>query len=301
MVFEFFSFRKIANAGLLVTGLLWSAHSNAQLGFNTYGSFLDIKVVVDGVKRPVHYGRGKLYIEALKNKEYEIHVHNLGDATVAVAVAVDGLNSFDAKRTSAGLATKWVIKPRDNLIVKGWQLNNSDVRRFLFTTEEKSVGAKLGHTSDLGNITVVAFRQKTPLVRPQEVVKGDTRQRGPAGGKSPGLYGLGGVGSGKSVGAANSAGANMTPNFKSAPGAVDPAGGAPVNDSYAATGQGTYAKNDISMVNLDLEPRPFLTRTVRYEFRDALIKLGVIPAEDPLSRREQGNGYLPVQYAPDLR
>jgi hypothetical protein len=52
---------------------------------------------------------------------------------------------------------------------------------------------------------------------------------------------------------------------------------------------------------MDLEPQPAGEITIRYEFRDALSRLGVLPrpqpqpryAPDPLERRERSKGFSP--------
>jgi len=82
---------------------------------------------------------------------------------VAVALSVDGLNSIDARHTSAWDAHKWVIEPYGTISVRGWQMSGESARRFYFTTERDSYAAKLGQAPNLGLITAVFFRERQPV------------------------------------------------------------------------------------------------------------------------------------------
>lgn len=119
-----------------------------------------VEILVDG--RPVteYAARGRRYVEALENAEYELRIHNPTGSRVAVALAVDGLNSIDARHTSAWDAHKWVIEPYGTIHVRGWQMSSENARSFYFTTERDSYAAKLGQTSNLGLITAVFFRER---------------------------------------------------------------------------------------------------------------------------------------------
>jgi hypothetical protein len=55
--------------------------------------------------------RAAWYIEALKSREYAIQLRNPFGVRVAVALSVDGLNTIDARQTSAADARKWVLDP----------------------------------------------------------------------------------------------------------------------------------------------------------------------------------------------
>src|SRR6267154_1107167 len=122
-----------------------------------------VEVLVDGRPATEYAARGRRYVEALENAEYEVRVHNPTSSRVAVALSVDGLNSIDARHTSAWDAHKWVIEPYGTINVRGWQMSSESARRFYFTTERDSYAAKLGQTSNLGLITAVFFRERRPV------------------------------------------------------------------------------------------------------------------------------------------
>ncbi len=56
-------------------------------------------------------------------------------------------------------------------------------------------------------------------------------------------------------------------------------------------------------MNLDLDSRPAAEVTIRYEYYDALVKLGVFPhprpREDTLRRRERARGFKDSRYSPE--
>src|SRR4051812_32653899 len=68
----------------------------------------ELEVLVNGRPLTEYYARGRTYIEAIQGAEYELRGRNLSPDRVAVALSVDGLNTVDARHTSAWNASKWV-------------------------------------------------------------------------------------------------------------------------------------------------------------------------------------------------
>src|ERR1051326_8966806 len=97
-----------------------------------------VEILIDGRPIPEYAARGRRYVEAIENAEYELRIHNPLGTRVAVALSVDGLNSIDARHTSAWDAHKWVIEPYGTIYVRGWQMSSENARRFYFTTERDS-------------------------------------------------------------------------------------------------------------------------------------------------------------------
>lgn len=257
-------------AVLLAAALLAPAPAPAA----TSGAF-SVEVLVNGVPLTEYSARGTTYVEALAGREYSLRLSNRSGERVAVALAVDGLNSIDARTTAAWHAAKWVLGPWETVSIDGWQTSSRSARRFFFTTEERSYGAWLGRTADLGVITAVVYREQPPPPPPQPILGGEGRRRDTD---------------------ANAA------QEKAAPGA---ARGAPVpapSDDLAATGIGRKVDNPVRRVHLQLDPRPRATVRIRYEYRPALVRLGVLPAPlppDPLERREHARGFSDLEFAPD--
>jgi len=235
----------------------------------------DLEVLVDGRPLAEYYARGKTYVEALKGAEYELRVRNPTSDRVAVALSVDGLNTIDARHSSAWNSSKWVIEPYQSITIGGWQMSTERARRFYFTDEGDSYGAKLGQTANLGNISVVVFRERRRSIsidRPRPMYP-DDRDRSEK---------------------------EKAPSKSTESRGVDSAArsSAPVtNDDYAATGIGRSVRNDVRWVDMELESQPAAELTIRYEYYSALLKLGVVPPRNiepyPIRRREDSRGFSP--------
>jgi hypothetical protein len=251
-----------------------------------YGSF-GVEVLVEGGPLEVIYGRGRRYVEAREGAEYDLLVRNPLPVRVAVALSVDGLNTIDARRTSAWESSKWVIEPYGSIRISGWQMSSSRARRFYFTTERDSYAARLGRASDLGVITAVFFRESTPRthpVTPPPYYEPRPRDRSGAPKENESMRA-----EGSERRSRDSAGATAArPRYD--------------DDGYAATGIGRSVGHDVTWIQLPLERTPAAEVTVRYEYRDALVKLGLLPRpwrDDALRRREGARGFEEPRYSPE--
>jgi len=252
-------------------------------------SAVSVDVIVNGRSLPQYDAKGRRYIEALENAEYELRVHNPLGVRVAVALSVDGMNTIDARHTSAQDAHKWVIQPYGTITVQGWQMSSENARHFYFTTERESYGAKIGQTANLGVISAVVFRErKTIWTTPVVPGRGEDGQRKEQSRsrdeRAP-------------TESSKSAGTSGYPSTAKSPPSYPP----PDNES-AATGIGRTVGNSVQWIKMDLEPRPAGEVTIRYEYRAALVRLGILPREYPprrdvLTRRERAEGFEP-RYCP---
>ena len=191
----------------------------------------ELDVLVDGRPLNEYYSRGRTYVEALQGAEYELRLRNNSADRVAVALSVDGLNTIDARHTSAWNASKWVIEPYQTITISGWQMSSERARRFYFTNERDSYGAKLGQTANLGVITAVFFRERSrsaPITPPYPRRGDKDRMEAPQQ-------------SAQSVRRSD--------------------------DESAATGIGRNVRNDVRWVDMDLDSRAAGEVTIRYEYR----------------------------------
>ena len=154
-------FRPLSLAALLLTlaaALPLAARPAAAARERGFG----LELLVDGTPRPELHGRGSVYVEALPGREYVLRLTNPLPRRVAVALAVDGLNTLDARHGDARSARKWVLPPYGTVEIAGWQVSGAPARRFYFTSEPDSYGAKLGETANLGVIEAVFFAEREP-------------------------------------------------------------------------------------------------------------------------------------------
>jgi hypothetical protein len=260
----------IAGTGLVLGQADW-AKTMERNGYR-------LSVVVDGTARPEYRGRGTTYVEALRGQEYTLRLTNPFPRRAAVALSVDGLNTIDARRTSPEKARKWVLDPYETIEIEGWQVNDDQARSFYFTGERDSYGAWLGKTRNLGVIEAVFFKERRPI--PLAYASGD---EGPA--ASPPDRGY------------------LDRGRRRGPRAAGKAEEERPSGEYAATGIGERTDHRVHLVHLDLESQPAAVLSIRYEFRPALVRLGILPrppqhTHGPLGRRETARGF-DDPYCPD--
>ncbi len=119
-----------------------------------------LAVLVAGAPAPEYAARGRIYVEALKGRDFVVRLSNPTSERIAVALSVDGRNVIDAKRTSSLEAVKWILGPGQTLDVPGWQVSGATARKFFFTETSKSYAKWLGDTANVGTIEAVFYREK---------------------------------------------------------------------------------------------------------------------------------------------
>jgi hypothetical protein len=244
------------------------------------GGRLRLEVLVDGRTLREYPARGTTYVEARRGHEYAVRVTNLEPVRVAVALAVDGRNTIDAKRTSAADARKWILEPWQSIVIDGWQVDEATARHFFFTTEDRSYAQWLGDTANTGLIEAVAFREV------------EHRQ---AWNESPWWWGGRKDGDERSASREEPQAGAPAPSMKSQSSARDSSGAvaqAQESDELAATGIGRDVRHDVERVDFEQESSPSSSVRVRYEYREELISLGVLPDERPTwNHRETARGF----------
>lgn len=281
-------------AAIVGLGALFGLAGRESMPVNVWGAAqsdvvarnFDLEILVGGRPLDEYYARNKNYVEAIPGAEYEVRIRNPFAFRVAVALSVDGLNSIDARRTSAWNASKWVIEPYGTISINGWQMSSERARRFYFTSEQDSYAAKLGQTSNLGVVSAVFFRELRPIPVPitpappprPRYEERDERER-------------------SSTGAESRAGTSQAPSERANKGVLSR------DDDYAATGIGRSVHNDVQWVNMNLDARPVGEVTIRYEYYAALVRLGILPRHyprpDPLRRRESASGFEDRRFSPE--
>jgi hypothetical protein len=250
-----------------------------------------LEVLVDGIPLTEYATRGKTYVEAIEGREYSLRVTNHTARRIAVALSVDGLNTIDAKTSTAGAASKWILAPYQTLTLDGWQTSSSTARRFFFTTEDESYGAWLGETSNLGIISAVVFRERRP--RPAPITRPYSKESGRSQGKE-----------GASAGERRERSKDAARPEQPSPPGASPRAESELSDELAATGIGRELDHRVRRVRFESESTPAAVMELRYEYHDALVRLGVLPhpyaqRERRLERRERAQGFEGLEFAPD--
>ena len=258
-----------------------------------------MEILVGGRPLSEYRGGDRDYVEALRNSEYSVRLFNHTGERVAVALSVDGLNSIDARTTSAAGARKWILGPYETITLDGWQVSAATARRFVFTTEEASYGRWLGRTQNLGLVAAAVFREK----RPRPIAYEEGRLFKESDGRAGGAAGEGGARGERSERQQGPA-AQAAPEASGAPDARRKDAAAPPESTLAATGIGRESSHPVVQVAFDEEETPAATLEIRYEYHDALVRLGILPPDDglctgPLARRERARGFDEPRFAPD--
>ena len=238
----------------------------------------ELAVVVAGCETPEYGHRGRIYVEALKGRNFTLRLSNPTGERVAVALSVDGRNVVDAKRTTAAGAAKWILAPGQTVEIPGWQVSGETSRKFFFTETGRSYAKWLGDTRNVGTIEAVFYRERRrePVeVGGGEAGRADERRDLPLRMGSP-------------------------PAAASEP--SKEAKAESESDRFAATGIGERTRFPVRWIDCDEEAEPSARIALRYEFHPELVRLGVLPRfEDDLARRERSRGFEPGYraYAPD--
>ena len=269
--------------------------AGARLPAAERGRF-ELSVVVDGSVAAEYPFHDRTYIEALRGRTFTLRIHNPTDERVAVALSVDGLNVVDAKRTTAGAATKWILGPRQTADIPGWQISGQTSRRFFFTETDRSYAKWIGDTRNVGVIEAVFFRERARRIAPLRVAPAPQESRDSAEERFRGQ---------SEAGAAENKARADAPRSPSVEGGVQ--GGVPSvgslraerpSDSFAATGIGERTDFQVRWVSFEEDPVPAASIALRYEYRRELVRLGVFSREDDLYARDRGRGF-DRSYAPD--
>ncbi len=258
-----------------------------SLTYAVEGGGVRMEIIQAGRTSSEYAARGTRYVEARKGAEYSVRLSNQSGRKVAVALSVDGLNSIDGKHSSPKDSAKWVLAPWETVTVDGWQVGADAARHFVFTSEEKSYGAWLGDTRNLGTLAAAVFYEKdqpAPCCWDWEgdssgAPRDERRVR-----EVPAAPSASAENSSRSSGAGGSARMDAPAKQKNADG------------DYAATGAGRRQQNQVEWVAVQLEDQPRSVLELRYGFRSELVELGVLPPEPPpeppaVSRRENASGF----------
>jgi hypothetical protein len=240
----------------------------------------ELSLIVDGRPAAEYPFQDRTYIEALRGRSFTLRLHNPTSERIAVALSVDGLNVIDAKRTSAGKATKWILYPGQSVEIPGWQVSGETSRKFFFTDTARSYAKWIGDTRNVGTIEAVFFREKQ---RPPQPV---TREPKPYSHAEEPQAALDSPPSARQKSSADAQAAGTMRDE------------APLHESYAATGIGERTSFPVRWVQFDEDPVPAATVSLRYEYRRELIRLGVLSGEGDLYARDRGRGFE-REYAPD--
>jgi len=253
---------------MTLAGLASAAPALPRALPETTAALVAVSVELDGRKAalyPAPDGSGRYYVEARKGCRYSVALANRTGERLGIVLTVDGLNAISGAR-DAGRGRMYVLDPWQSTTVQGWRTSLQEVRQFTFVDERASYAARSDKANEkMGWIEITAYREQRPFVRsapqrelpasPAPLESGDQAGRGAAPGNEP----------------ARDSAETAAPKLR----------GEAQARAYPGTGWGDRALDSVVLVSFDPESEPSERVTLRYEYRSALVALGVLPRRVP--------------------
>jgi hypothetical protein len=242
-----------------------------------------VSVTVDGRGTPLYQRADRTdrwYLEAREGASYKVSVRNLTGERVAFVLSVDGLNAINGLQSHLGSdEPMYVLEPYGQTTVKGWRKSLDNVSKFLFVDEERSYAARTDQANgDLGWIRVVAFNEIRPMAwgHIMNQYRGNDAPAPVA--PAPSLRG--------DANRMQAKGQGETARD------IAPLADQRADESSPGTGWGANQRDRVHEVDFRAQPYAAAQVILRYEYHDALERLGVLPwhgrGRDRLEERENG-------------
>lgn len=229
------------------------------------GSLADINIIDrdTGQRLQAHYHKGEYWVAGRPGANYAIQIQSRNGSRLLAVTSVDGVNVISGE--TAGVdQTGYVFYGWQGYDIAGWRKSSSEIAAFTFTSIPKSYAARTGRKENIGVIGVALFRERyvappvgmaapaaPPVAREQsandelsEVTVTGARIQQPAGG----------AGAGKAERAA------------------------PAPAPSLGTGHGRREQSVVVDVPFErAQSTPDEVIRIRYDSRDNLVAMGVIP------------------------
>ena len=287
----------------LALPLLASLTILGPLPAQALGRLTDVQVIDrdSGEVLPVIRHRGDHWIAGRPGARYALSLQNRQHGRVLGVVSVDGVNVVSGE-TAAVHQTGYVLQPRQAYRITGWRKSDHEVASFHFTASPASYAERTGRPDHLGVIGVAIFREKeapppasiapaapwwsqAPRFRDQSLAEGsgDMAEAAPAARQRS-------EASASSAKADNSAVAEAESVQRSAP----------MPAPRLGTAHGEREHDRVSHTAFERRnTRPDEIVRIRYDSRENLIAMGIIPAMPIPTRPQPFPEPSPVRYAPD--
>lgn len=242
--------------------LLTTACSQAQVP-GAQGNLIELSVVDrnTGASLPLLRGAGDVWVEGRPGQRYAIRLTNRSGARVLAVLSVDGINAVTGQ-TASPEQGGYVLGPYESTDITGWRKSLSQVAAFEFAVLGDSYAARTGRPDNVGVLGVAVFRERP--IPPRKVVALEERTRQ--------LH--------------DAADAGIAPPAPAS---------APRQAIGTAHGQREYS--EVATTQFERASlRPDEVLSVRYDNRENLIALGVLPGTWPDSRRPVP---FPMGFVPD--
>ena len=262
------------------------------------GRLADIQVIDrdSGETLNVYRHQGEHWVAGRPGARYAVSVRNATGGRVLGVVSVDGVNVISGE-TAAWQQTGYVLSPWQQHAITGWRKSDAEVAAFHFTASNASYAERTGRPAHVGVIGVAVFREK-PLPPPPPAVTPWPSSR------EPGMFeqrSSSAPANAADAAAETQAGASEAPRERSeslAARRMAPA--APMPVPRLGTGHGARENAPITHTTFERRSdRPDEVIRLRYDSRENLIAMGIIPTQAIPPRPNPFPGGIQPGYAPD--
>jgi hypothetical protein len=282
----------VAAAALLAgVGILAAPAAAAHWGAPALTS-IEVFDRFDATTLPVYEHDGQRFIVGTPGHEYTVRIRNLTGERVLAVTSVDGVNVVTGETASPD-QSGYVIDPYGSVDVNGWRKSLARTAAFYFTDLGDSYAARTSRPGNVGVIGVAVYRE-----RPQRVLELAPREK---------------------IAAADAATAGSAPSNAQAPQSAAPAplredardqpADARRSESVAraapaplGTGHGRSEASHATQVAFErASTTPAQTLAVRYDRRETLAAMGVLPDATRYARRAPQPFPGALRFVPDPR
>ncbi len=296
--------RRIGLSALAAMALLSTVPASA------IGRLADVQVIDrdSGETLSVHRHQGEFWVAGRPGARYAVSVRNALPGRVMGVVSVDGVNVVSGQ-TAALNQTGYVLGPWQQYAITGWRKSDHEVAAFHFTALPNSYAARTGRPAHVGVIGVALFREKdeTPAVLPMpkpmfpswrerrelnESERNQLERSAPP--AAPAAEAADTFGNGVP-------GAKHSANDGAVSGAAEARRPAPTASApRLGTGHGQREHDAIGHTQFERRSQqPDELIRIRYDSRENLIAMGVLPPEVAPHRPQPFPGSRSPRYAPD--
>lgn len=245
-----------ATAAILATAITPQAVSRADslARVDIYDRSADMEL-------PVYRHKGRRYVAGQPGNEYAIRIRNHTSGRLLAVVSVDGVNAVTGESASPD-QSGYVLEPGGYVNIQGWRKDLNRTAAFYFSDPSDSYAARTGRPRDIGVIGVALFRERD-FERPALL----GRERRSA------------VPSPQASTEADAAGGSRARNEARFP---EYSAAAPLPALGTGHGRGEYSPvEQVAFERAKTQPDELIA--IRYERRETLVALGVLP--EPRIRR----------------
>jgi len=120
---------------------------------------------------------GRYFVQANDLAEYQIEVRNDSPSRLEILTAIDGRNTLKNEPADITKCRGMVVSRYSNYRVKGWRMDDSHTRPFVFTEVDAETVAKqaTGKADNLGVIAIAAYREKNAFISHFPVFRGEVK------------------------------------------------------------------------------------------------------------------------------